>query len=104
MAKVTLDFEPKNIPKDVGAGLTLAMVAIPDSIASAILAGVNPIKINPGPYQSEFARNLVRNGAHASESEDAALRERAIVGLSDGGAGSNVFKRTIEAYLTDVDG
>ena len=43
MAKVTLDFEPKNIPKDVGAGLTLAMVAIPDSIASAILAGVNPI-------------------------------------------------------------
>ena len=43
MAKVTLDFEPKNVPKDIGAGLTLAMVAIPDSIASAILAGVNPV-------------------------------------------------------------
>ena len=43
MAKVTLDFKPKNVPKDIGAGLTLAMVAIPDSIASAILAGVNPI-------------------------------------------------------------
>jgi MFS superfamily sulfate permease-like transporter len=43
MAKAILDFEPKNVPKDIGAGLTLAMVAIPDSIASAILAGVNPI-------------------------------------------------------------
>ena len=31
------------VPKDIGAGLTLAMVAIPDSIASAILSGVNPI-------------------------------------------------------------
>ncbi|NIV30619.1 MAG: SulP family inorganic anion transporter, partial [Anaerolineae bacterium] len=43
MAKGTLDFELKNVPKDIGAGLTLAMVAIPDSIASAILAGVNPV-------------------------------------------------------------
>jgi SulP family sulfate permease len=39
----TLDFDRKNIPTDAGAGLTLAMVAIPDSIASAILAGVNPV-------------------------------------------------------------
>ncbi len=38
-----LDFDSKNIPNDAGAGLTLAMVAIPDSIASAILAGVNPV-------------------------------------------------------------
>jgi SulP family sulfate permease len=43
MAGLTLDFKAKNVPKDIGAGLTLAMVAIPDSIASAILAGVNPI-------------------------------------------------------------
>jgi SulP family sulfate permease len=43
MARVSLDFEPRNVPKDIGAGLTLAMIAIPDSIASAILAGVNPI-------------------------------------------------------------
>jgi SulP family sulfate permease len=40
---MTLDFNRKNIPNDAGAGLTLAMVAIPDSIASAILAGVNPV-------------------------------------------------------------
>jgi SulP family sulfate permease len=43
MAKSFLDFEPKNIPNDIGAGLTMAMVAIPDAIASALLAGVNPI-------------------------------------------------------------
>ena len=43
MARVTLDFKAQNVPKDIGAGLTLAMIAIPDSIASAILAGVNPI-------------------------------------------------------------
>jgi len=42
-SKHFLGFDPKNIPADLGAGLTMAMVAIPDSIASAILAGVNPI-------------------------------------------------------------
>ena len=41
MARLTLDFKRKNVPKNVGAGLPLAMVAIPDSIALAILAGVN---------------------------------------------------------------
>lgn len=41
--KPRLDFEAKNIPNDAGAGLTMAMVAIPDAIASALLAGVNPI-------------------------------------------------------------
>jgi SulP family sulfate permease len=43
MTSKTLDFERKNISNDAGAGLTLAMVAIPDSIASATLAGVNPV-------------------------------------------------------------
>ena len=38
-----LDFDRKNIPTDAGAGLTMAMVAVPDAIASAILAGVNPV-------------------------------------------------------------
>jgi SulP family sulfate permease len=42
-SKHFLGFDPQNIPADLGAGLTMAMVAIPDSIASAILAGVNPI-------------------------------------------------------------
>ena len=37
-----LDFDPKNLSADLGAGITNGLVAIPDSIASAILAGVNP--------------------------------------------------------------
>jgi MFS superfamily sulfate permease-like transporter len=37
-----LDFQRENVPNDVGGGLTMAMVAVPDSIASASLAGVNP--------------------------------------------------------------
>jgi SulP family sulfate permease len=37
-----LDFDRKNIASDAGAGLTAGLVAIPDAIASAILAGVNP--------------------------------------------------------------
>jgi len=37
-----LDFNPKNLPADLGASITMALVAVPDAIASAILAGVNP--------------------------------------------------------------
>jgi SulP family sulfate permease len=37
-----LDFDPKNLPADLGASITMALVAVPDAIASAILAGVNP--------------------------------------------------------------
>ena len=34
----------KNLSGDIGAGLTMALVAVPDSMASAIfLAGVNPL-------------------------------------------------------------
>ncbi len=36
------DFETKNLPADIGASITMALVAVPDAIASAILAGVNP--------------------------------------------------------------
>ncbi|MCP4360621.1 MAG: SulP family inorganic anion transporter [Chloroflexi bacterium] len=37
-----LDFNPKNLSADLGASITMALVAVPDAIASAILAGVNP--------------------------------------------------------------
>ena len=37
-----LDFDTKNLPADLGASITMALVAVPDAIASAILAGVNP--------------------------------------------------------------
>jgi nucleoside diphosphate kinase len=73
----------------------------PDAIEKVrtALAGVNPIKAVAGNYQSEFAQNLVRNGAHASESVAAAERDRAVVGLSDAGPECTVFKQTIDTYL-----
>ncbi len=37
-----LDFNPKNLTADISASITMALVAVPDAIASAILAGVNP--------------------------------------------------------------
>jgi SulP family sulfate permease len=37
-----LDFDAKNLPADIAAAMTMALVAVPDAIASAILAGVNP--------------------------------------------------------------
>ena len=42
MTPTPLDFQRENVANDVGAGLTMSMVAVPDSIASASLAGVNP--------------------------------------------------------------
>jgi SulP family sulfate permease len=37
-----LDFEKKNLPSDLIAGAVTALIAIPDAIASAFLAGTNP--------------------------------------------------------------
>ena len=37
-----LDFKPANLPADLTSAAASAMIAIPDAIASAILAGVNP--------------------------------------------------------------
>ena len=37
-----LDFDPKNLASDIGTSVTMALVAIPDAIASAFLAGGNP--------------------------------------------------------------
>ena len=37
-----LGFDRKNLPADIGASITMSLVAVPNAIASAILAGVNP--------------------------------------------------------------
>src|SRR5210317_2147315 len=42
IAMARLDFDTKTLPADIGAAITMALVAVPDAIASAILAGVNP--------------------------------------------------------------
>jgi len=39
---MNLSFDRKNLGADIGAAVTMAIVAIPDAIASALLAGVNP--------------------------------------------------------------
>jgi len=39
---MNLSFDRKNLASDLGAAVTMAIVAIPDAIASALLAGVNP--------------------------------------------------------------
>jgi hypothetical protein len=41
----------------------------------------------------------MRNGAHASDSPENALRERTIVGLSDDNPFRSEFKETVEKYL-----
>jgi SulP family sulfate permease len=39
----SLNYNPKNLIPDLTAGTTTALVTIPDGLASAILAGVNPV-------------------------------------------------------------
>jgi len=39
---MNLSFDRKTLASDLGAAVTMAIVAIPDAIASALLAGVNP--------------------------------------------------------------
>ena len=38
-----IKYNPKNLSTDIPAGITTALVTIPDGLASAILAGVNPV-------------------------------------------------------------
>ncbi len=41
--KLDLKFSPKTIVPDFGSGLTVALVSIPEGMAYAMVAGVNPI-------------------------------------------------------------
>jgi len=46
-----------------------------------VLGSTDPTKAEPGTVRSDFGRDLMRNGAHASDSPENAVRERKIVGL-----------------------
>ena len=48
-----------------------------------VLGSTDPAKAEPATVRSDFGRDLMRNGAHASDSPDNALRERKIVGLDE---------------------
>lgn len=47
-----------------------------------VLGSTDPTKAEPGTVRSDFGRDLMRNGAHASDSPENAMRERKIVGLA----------------------
>jgi nucleoside diphosphate kinase len=55
----------------------------PDAIEKVrkVLGSTDPSKAEPGTVRSDFGRDLMRNGAHASDSPDNAVRERKIIGL-----------------------
>ena len=55
----------------------------PDAVnrIRTVLGSTDPLTAEPGTVRSDFGRDLMRNGAHASDSVATAQREREIVGL-----------------------
>ena len=62
------------------------------------LGSTDPTKAEPATVRSEFGRDLMRNGAHASDSPASAERERKIVGMWTE-SGDSDTKQIIDAYL-----
>ena len=73
----------------------------PDAVAKvkSVLVGINPIRTTTGDYRSEFAQDLVRNGAYASAGVERAKRDRDIIGLGDTGDDPADFADIIGEYL-----
>ncbi len=76
----------------------------PDAISKirAWLGATDPSEAMPGTARSEFARDLMRNGAHASDSPQSAMRERKILGLDKERSDSCRAKQMIEEYLASM--
>ena len=68
------------------------------------LGATNPSEAQPGTARSEFAQDLMRNGAHASDSVKNAVRERKILGLDKESSDSCHFKQIIEESLAGSAG
>jgi len=64
-----------------------------------VLGSTDPTKAEPGTVRSDFGRDLMRNGAHASDSVENAERERRIVGLEKTEADSCDVAEIINEYL-----
>ncbi len=47
------------------------------------LGSTDPTKAEPGTVRSDFGSDLMRNGAHASDAPENAIRERNIIGLTE---------------------
>jgi nucleoside diphosphate kinase len=64
----------------------------------AQLGATNPLKADEGTVRSIYGQDLMKNGAHASDSLENAERERRISGLWEE-KGSSDFENIIRAYL-----
>jgi nucleoside diphosphate kinase len=62
------------------------------------LGATDPDKAAPGTVRSDFGRDLMRNGAHASDSVQSAERERKIIGLWDRQDATRLHS-LVQAYL-----
>jgi nucleoside diphosphate kinase len=73
----------------------------PDAINKirTVLGSTDPRKAEPGTVRSDFGRDLMRNGAHASDSEQSATREREIVGMTRSEKDTCDVSRIIGEYL-----
>lgn len=73
----------------------------PDAIDKirTVLGSTDPTKAEPGTVRSDFGRDLMRNGAHASDSPENAQRERRIIGLDRSETESCDVGETIGDYL-----
>lgn len=65
-----------------------------------VLGSTDPTKAEPGTVRSDFGRDLMRNGAHASDSPENSLRERKIVGLAENVADTCDVTTIINEYLS----
>ncbi len=64
-----------------------------------VLGSTDPTKAEPGTVRSDFGRDLMRNGAHASDSPDNAMRERKVIGLAETEAETCDVSQIITDYL-----
>jgi len=64
-----------------------------------VLGSTDPTKAEPGTVRSDFGRDLMRNGAHASDSPENALRERKIVALAETERKTCDVQQIIHDYL-----
>jgi nucleoside diphosphate kinase len=73
----------------------------PDAINKirTVLGSTDPSKAEPGTVRSDFGLDLMRNGAHASDSTDNALRERQIVSLLETETDSCDVQEIIREFL-----
>ncbi len=73
----------------------------PDAInrIRTVLGSTDPLKAEPGTVRSDFGRDLMRNGAHASDTVENAQRERRIIDLVTTETGTCDVAQLIQGYL-----